>query len=94
VTLNLLRGSLSLQPVGADNRADALLSLAYRLIRDARRTSRARIVPLSMQLPASHLAHLEQNYWIIDLGRIESLVLTLNDADDCQKTFALLGRAT
>jgi hypothetical protein len=47
-----------------------------------------------MQLPASHLAHLEQNYWIIDLGRIESLVLTLNDADDCQKTFALLGRAT
>jgi hypothetical protein len=32
-----------------------------------------------------------KNYWIIDLGRIESLALTLKDAADCQKAFALRG---
>jgi CheY-like chemotaxis protein len=42
-------------------------------------------------LAASRLAHREQNYWIFDLGRIESLVLTLKDAADCQKTFAPVG---
>jgi hypothetical protein len=32
-----------------------------------------------------------KNDWIIDLGRIESLALTLKDAAGCQKAFALRG---
>ena len=55
--------------------------------------SRARIVPLPVQLLASRLARREQNYWINDLGWIERLVLTLKDAADCQKMFAPWGAA-
>ena len=52
--------------------------------------SRARIVPLPIQLLANRLARREQNYWINDLGWIERLVLTLNDAADCRKMVASL----
>jgi CheY-like chemotaxis protein len=42
-------------------------------------------------LLASRLARREQNYWMNDLGWIERLVLTLNDAASCQKMFAPWG---
>ena len=91
VTLDLLRGSLSCNR--SEPTTEPIPGLTDRLVRDARRAIQGAYLPLRVQLLASRRARREQNYWMNDLGWIERLVLTLNDAASCQKMFGPWGAA-